>query len=58
MNREVRQVVIIFVSVFLCFLFGVLNVSLLDDKSCEVLSQVVLILFAYCCLSVSIPIAP
>ena len=57
MNREVRQVVIIFVSVFLGFLFGVLNVGLLDDQSCQVLSQVVFVLFAHCCLSVSIPIA-
>jgi hypothetical protein len=58
MNREVRQVIIIFVSVFLGFLFDVLNVGLLDDQSCQVLSQVVFVLFAHCCLSVSIPIAP
>ena len=58
MNREVWHVVIIFVSLSLGFLFGVLNIRLLDDKSCEVLGQVVLVLFAYCCLSVSIPIAP
>ena len=44
MDREVRQIVVIFVSVFLCLLFGVLNVGLLDDESCKVLSQVVLVL--------------
>ena len=57
-NGVVRQVVILLVSVLLCLLFRIFNVGLLNDHSGKVLGQIVLVLFAYCRLSVSIPIAP